>query len=211
MIAIVLLSLLAMTTPAEGRVDRRPPIDECAADPSFAAFRDELNNAVARRDRDFILSAIADDIVTSFGGDGGRAEFVDTWALDAPAESLIWAELSALLALGCADAGEGRYAAPSLYRQLDDQGDASQALLAIRPGARLYARPDAGSPVVAELHWDVLTPRQVAGSDDWWPVSLADGREGFVRRGDVRGLLDYRAIFAKVDGRWRIAVLVVGD
>jgi hypothetical protein len=210
MFATLLLTLLA-STPAEGRIDRRPPIDECAADASFAAFRSALNAAVERRDREFILAAIADDIMVNFGGDAGRADFVRAWALDQPGESPLWSELAALLALGCARVEDGRYAAPSMFRQLDDQDDSSQALLAIRRGARLFAQAAADSPAVATLDWDVLTLRPDDGTDDWWPVTLVDGREGFVRREDARSLLDYRAIFAKVDGRWRIAVLVAGD
>ncbi|HEV2865854.1 MAG TPA: hypothetical protein VGX37_05015, partial [Allosphingosinicella sp.] len=65
----ILAALLLVSAPAASpNLDRRPPIDECATDASFAAFRTQLREAVERQDRDFLLSATADDILVNFGG-----------------------------------------------------------------------------------------------------------------------------------------------
>lgn len=212
MILHSLLALLIAAAPAAatGR-DRRPPIDECAADPSFAAFRDELRQAIARRDRDHVLAILADDILVDFGGGAGRADFIRAWTLDRPEESGLWTELGTVLDLGCAREADGSLWAPSLYRQLGDQDDPFTAAIAVRPGAAMQVAPDPRSPVVTTLDWDVLTLLPDDGSDDWTAVALSDGRRGFVARGDLRSAVDYRAGFARLDGRWRMIVFVAGD
>ena len=76
----------------------------------------------------------------------------------------------------------------------------------------MRSAPDPEASPVAELDWDMLTLRPYSGGDEWLPVSLADGRDGFVRHEDVRSLLDYRAAFRKGDdGRWRMTLFVAGD
>ncbi len=209
MIAALLLALSAAHAPGSA-VDRRPPIDRCASDPSFAAFREALLGAVGRRDRDFLLSIVAENIEFSFGGDSGRAEFARAWALDRPETSPLWHELGEALRLGCARAGD-LFWAPSLVEQLNDQDDPFSAVIAVRPGAVLRAAPNARSDAVATLEWDVLTLDSDDGADEWLPVRLGDGRRGYVRREEVRSAVDYRAAFQKADGRWRMIVFIAGD
>ena len=64
---------------------------------------------------------------------------------------------------------------------------------------------------MARLEWDVLTWRSVDAPEGWLPVALADGRAGFVRRGEVRSLLDYRVGFVRRGGRWRMHFFIAGD
>ncbi len=207
MIAL-LLSLLLGAAPVP---DRRPPIDPCAADASFVAFRDDLVRAIARRDDGHVLSVVADDIVVNFGGGAGPADFSEAWRLERPETSPLWDELGIVLGLGCAREEDGSLWAPSLYRQLDDQEDPFSAGIAVRPGTRLHAAPDSGSPALATLDWDVVTIQSDDGADDWLAVALSDGRRGYVEAAAVRRPVDYRAGFAKVDGRWRMIVFVAGD
>ena len=42
-------------------------------------------------------------------------------------------------------------------------------------------------------------------------LEMADGTKGFVHRDFARFLLDYRAIFAKVDGSWTMTHFIAGD
>ena len=49
--------LVAVAAPGEGAALRMPPVDRCASDPSFAAFRTELRQAIAGKDRDFVGDA----------------------------------------------------------------------------------------------------------------------------------------------------------
>jgi len=42
-------------------------------------------------------------------------------------------------------------------------------------------------------------------------VRTPKGRVGFVPREQMRGLLDYRLIAQRVDGRWQVTAFVAGD
>ncbi|MDQ4087912.1 MAG: hypothetical protein M3177_07895 [Pseudomonadota bacterium] len=204
-----LLSLLLIAAPAAAT---RPPIDECASDPSFATFRDGLRQAVARRDRDALLASVSDDILVNFGGDAGPREFAAAWGLDRPATSELWQELEAVLSLGCARAEDGSFWAPSLYLQRGEvDEDPYFTLVVIRPGAPLHASADAASPIVARLEWDVLQLEADDGADQWLPVTWRDGRRGYVRDSDVRSRFDYRAGFERRGGRWVMTSFVAGD
>lgn len=206
---MILPLLILMAVSAAPVAERRPPIDECVSDRSFAAFRDELGRIIARRDRDALLAVLADNVFVHFGGGSGRADFIDHWNLDRPASSAVWTELEEALALGCARE-EGMLWAPSLFVQLSDQEDPFAAMVSIRPGAPLHARPNRASPIVERLDWHLLTGLSPE-ADGWIEVALSNGRRGHVRSEDVRGQLDYRAGFARDDGRWRLAFFIAGD
>ena len=209
MFAAVLLASFIAAQPAAA-VDRRPPVDQCARDRSFVAFRDDLRSAIRRRDRRHILSILAPDVGVSLGGARGEADFISQWHLDRP-DSLLWESLDAALALGCARLDNGELVAPALVAQLDDQEDSSSAVVAIRTGAPVRAQPDGASEAIATLAWDVLRLRSIEVPEGWYAVTLASGRDGFVRHADVRSPLDYRLYFRKQGGRWRITAFIAGD
>lgn len=204
----LLASLLSLSAPA---VTRLPPLDQCSSDPSFVAFRDELKGAIARRDREAILAIITDTIEVDFGGGAGREEFARTWGLDNPQTSRLWDELNEILALGCARDEYGVIWAPSMVRQLDEDSDPFTTMVAIEPGAAVHRAANADSPVVARLDWDVVTVGEYAHPEEWVPITLADGRSGYARREHLRWPTDYRAAFERIDGRWRMIVLIAGD
>lgn len=209
MIAALLFSLAAAQPQVPAAIARLTPLDQCAADASFVAFRTRLLEAVAHRDHAYILSIIPEDILVNFGGDRGRQDFVRNWRLDQP-DSPFWNELQATLALGCARF-EDEFVSPSLGVQLAEDYDPFDVVVAVRTGAVMRARPEETAEVVAVLDWDVLRMRGVEAPEDWIAVRHADGREGFVRRADVRSPLDYRAHFAKANGHWQMYIFIAGD
>ena len=211
MIAALLLSLLVIAGPGSDRgTVRIAPVDQCAADPSFAEFRDGLRRAIAGRDREQILASVVDDIEIGFGGDRGRADFARAWALERPQTSPLWHELEEALRLGCAVDADGSYWSPSLFlaREVDDPFG---TMLAIQPGAALHAAPDTSSGVVAALDWDLLTVLQWEEGAAWQLVQLSDGRSGYVRTEALRSPVDYRAGFRRIDGSWRMIAFLAGD
>ena len=173
-----------------------------------------MRAAIARRDGAWLLSIAAPDIEYSFGDSPGKAGFARVWGLARPATSRIWHELGEALRLGCDRAPDGELWAPSLSLARDDmdEGEGPPTLLAVGPNALLHAAPSDSSPVVRRLDWDVLTPR---GEDDgesmWIEVALGEGQRGYVRRALVRSQSDYRAVFGRVRGRWRMTAFVAGD
>jgi hypothetical protein len=211
---LIAFALLAGAPAANAQNRRVPPIDHCASNPSFVAFRSQLRAAVARRDGAWLLSIAAPDIEYSFGDSPGRAGFARAWGLNRPATSRIWRELGEVLRLGCDRAEDGEYWTPSLSLATSDmdEGEGPATLLAVGPNAVLHAGPSDSSPVVAQLEWDILTPRdEDDGRGEWISVALGDGTRGYVRRSVVRSQSDYRAIFARRHGRWRMTAFVAGD
>ena len=202
------LLLLSAALQADAVV-RMPPVDQCTSDAGFAAFRASLQTAIARRDGAFILSIIPEDILVNFGGERGREAFARRWRLDA-ADSPFWEELRATLALGCWREADD-YESPSLGPQLADDYDPFEVLVAVRSGAAMRVRPDEAAEPIATLDWDVLLFRDVETPEDWMAVRMADGREGFVRRDDVRSPIDYRAHFGRSGGRWQMHLFIAGD
>ena len=207
---LLLSILLSAAAPEAATVRRLPPVDRCAADASFAAFRSELIESVERRDADRMLAIVADDISVDFGGGAGRDYFAQTWNLDRPQTSELWRELAEALRLGCDSDGEGGYWAPALFLA-EEVVDPFETVLAIRPGTILRARPDEASEAVETLEWDLLDAVDWEDSEGWWKVRMADGREGWLRRSDLRLPVDFRAGFQRIDGRWRMIAFIAGD
>lgn len=210
-----LFAALALAAPAAASAlpPRMPPTDSCAQDRSFVAFRTALMAAIARKDAAFILAAATDDIQFSFGDDPGRAGFARAWRLNRPATSALWRELGAALRLGCARDEAGEFWAPSMSLVGDEDlgEDFYAAAVAVGPGAALHAGPSDASLTIAPLRWTVLTVQPDGEHGLWAYVTLADGRQGYVRRALIRSFGDYRAVFAKRHGRWRLTAFVAGD
>ena len=73
------------------------------------------------------------------------------------------------------------------------------------------AEVDSDAPVVAPLRWHVVALEDGYGEAPWLRARLPDGRRGYVRRDLFRSFGDFRAIFERRDGRWRMTAFVAGD
>jgi hypothetical protein len=204
-----LLAFAALVSPDTPTPARLPPVEQCYADPSFTEFRARLRSAVSRQDRAALMEMVADDVLVDFGGGTGKAAFVQTWGLERPDRSTVWAELASVLGLGCAPSGEA-LVSPSLVAQFPEQLDAFDTLIA-RPGARLREKPDDLAPVLATLDWHVLAVTESVDVAPWSGVTLVDGRKGYVRGDQMLSPIGYRAVFEKRGGRWVITAFVAGD
>ncbi|MBY8821840.1 hypothetical protein [Sphingomonas colocasiae] len=194
------------------RPTRLPPRDECAAVPSFVAYRAKLVAAIQRRDVAALRKLTAPEVDTSLGGDGGWAEFVEHWGLHQPAKSKLWAELTALLKLGCA-MDNGAMSMPYWWGRTPDYDFGTEFMfLPIRDAVPIYFRPRAGSKLVTMTHWDMLFANEFPPNGSrWLRVRTASGKSGFIRYADVRADIDYRAVFALSKGRWQLTSLMAGD
>jgi hypothetical protein len=98
--------------------------------------------------------------------------------------------------------------APYIFRRFPDELDAFSAGVA-GPAARLYeARSNEGE--------SVLIPWQILDEVEWNPgawarVRLSDGRAGYVETEHLLSAIDYRAIFERRDGQWRMTMFIGGD
>ena len=186
-----------------------PPVDQCASDPSFVQFRNELRRTIERRDIQALLSIVADDIHASLGGHVGKKDFIELWQLDQPRRiSRVWKELGEALRLGCT-MRDGLATAPSIEDQIGDR-DVFETRIAL-PGAILRTRPSERSRAVARLNWHVLTVRGSSDGGPWVRVRLDDGRAGYVKDALARSPIDYRAWFRKRGGKWIMEGFLAGD
>ena len=200
--------LLADASPAHR--PRLPPVDQCTSLPGFAAFRTKLQAAIGRKDGKALLAMVDPDIDISFGGDHGQAMFGKAWALDQPANSPVWAELTEMLRLGCATDGTVA-TVPALSSTLPEDYDVFETMIAVKPGSPLRAKPANGAKVLTTLDWDIVKVGDWDGRAGWIPVKLSDGQRGYVRKDEVRSPVGYRATFERVRGGWKITTFLAGD
>lgn len=201
--------LALLTTGVDGQTVLLP-VDEAATRPDFFSFRAQLATAVARRDAEALLDAVDEQVRTGFGGDDGRAAFERQWNPRA-ADSRLWETLGAVLALGGSFTGEHRFAAPYVYSRWPETLDAFEHVAVTARDVRLRAAPRADAAVVERASFTVLELAGPATDGGWLKVRLPDGRTGYVARALARSPLDYRAIFERREGRWRLVAFVSGD
>lgn len=202
-----LLTVLAGSVDAEAVLT---PVDEAAMQPDFFSFRAQLAAAVARRDAAAVLAAMDEHVRTGFGGDDGRAAFERQWLPDRP-DSPLWEALGAVLALGGSFTGAQQFSAPYVYSRWPGDLDAFGHVALIASDVRLRTAPRADAAVIGRASFAMLELAGPATADGWFPVRTPDGRAGYVARTLARSPLDYRAIFERRNGRWRLVAFVSGD
>jgi hypothetical protein len=190
-----------------------PPVEQCRGDAEFTRVRQQVQKAVAARNLKGLMSLMSDDVRVTFGGLSGPERFSDFWTASDQDQDLLWSELSSALRLGCAQAvdGEGKpyRAIPAMFVTGDGlDGFSTWASL---PGAVLRAKPDAKAEAKMRLPaWTVLSELEHDGGS-WVEVRTPKGRSGYVSTDEVRSLLDYRLIFGRREGQWRITAFIAGD
>lgn len=211
--------LLAFAAPAVAQERKLLPVDEGAADASWVDFRNQLLNALAGRDRKFVLSIVDSTVRNSMGAPPGIAEFRARWDVESETSPL-WHELSSALFLGSAWLKRGNDArvlcAPYVAVRWPDDIDPTIYGAVTAKEALLKAQPTADSGTLATLSYDIIRVLdwEVADSaadtkQKWVKIRFKDG-EGFVPEEQVRSSVEHRACFTKGEGGWRIVSLVLG-
>lgn len=191
---------------------------------SAAAFDKRLHDIAAARDLAGFMALLTDDVLVSFGGSGGKAEFAAEWALETgPGRVEFWATLDRLLAHGgWNEAGTAEYPQrqtyPWFFAAWAEDADAEGGFVANEEIA-LRAAPDSDAAVVARLpRAAVLRDRTEAGeaareqdAHGWLHVTAPDGAVGYVRRDDTTPLLGTRLVAIETEQGWRIEAMVAGD
>jgi hypothetical protein len=188
---------------------RYAPRDECANEAGAAEFRRQLAAAVAKGDAQAIAALASPNIKLGFGGDDGKARFLER--LQDPDGELI-AELRQVLPLGCAVNPEGNLTMPWYFAEDMGDIDTYAAMIVMGEDVALYTKADAASPVRQRLSWDAVELRGGLFPDRAFQrVRTSDGTEGFVATGKLRSLLDYRLLASREGGAWKITAIVSGD
>ena len=196
---------------------RLPPVDQCRGDPEFDRFRRRLERAVASRDNQKLNPLMAPDVRLSFGGVIWFPKFKNFEQSgpggDGMWHNALWDQMAKVLRLGCGTVRSGsaiEYRAwPAMY--VNGEGlEASETWVSL-PGAILWRDSDRHARIAQRLPaWTVLHELGQGYSSDM-KVRTPKGRVGFVPRERMRGLLDYRLIAQRRDGRWLVTAFVAGD
>jgi hypothetical protein len=124
----------------------------------------------------------------------------------------LWAELAALLRLGCAPMEGGGAAMPWIFAKAPESADPYAAMLALGPAVAVHAKADAASTVTGRLDWAVVEVAQGFDPDaPFAEVKLPGGGAGFVETAKLRSLIDYRLLATRTPQGWRITALIAGD
>jgi hypothetical protein len=218
--ALALVLLLFSTASAQERFARYA--DEADKDSSFKRFHTRLVAAVKRRDVKYVLGVLDPNIKVSFGGDGGIADFKKYWRLNRR-DSKLWEELGAVLSGGgfmSRDGGTVRFTAPFSFEGFPDDLDAFSNHVVFGKAVALREAPSTDSRVLERLSYNIVTlvgEKTVTVETGehtvptWYFVNTLGGLSGYVSAKYIRSPIDYRAIFEKKDGKWRLTAFVAGD
>ena len=208
---LVTLIVVAAVAVASAQAPRLEPVDEGPQKPDFVAFRTELRQTIARRDVPALLRVVHPNIKNSFGGDDGIEAFKRRWRLNR-ADSKLWRELGAVVALGGTFPDPDQFAAPYVYSKWPETSDAFEDVALIGSNVRVRAAPSTSGRVLATMSYAILRLKGPGSrGQSWTTVVLPDGRRGYVASHLVRSSIDYRAFFARADGRWLMTMFVAGD
>lgn len=192
------------------------PVDEAEKDASFIKFREELMLAVQKQDTKFILSVLDENIVNSFGGNDGVQGFKEHWRL-ASKDTELWKTLYSVLTMGGSFEmfeNEKTFCAPYVYSKWLDAHDPFEHVAITGKNVKVREKPSPDAKAIGLLTYDVVKKEDRKwnnNTSDWVKVFMASGKTGYVSEKYTRSPIDYRACFKKVNGQWRMTVLVAGD
>jgi hypothetical protein len=198
------------------------PIDEARQDASFFAFRTKLIEAVKKRDTKYLLGVVDPRIRNTFGEDDGIRYFKKTWKIESP-KSEFWDKFTPVIGNGGVFSSVGRtklFSAPYTYTSFPEDLDNVEYAAIFGGEVNLRERPDVKSKALGLLSHNIVKvdyQNSVPLSEkekyrySWLRVETLGGRRGFVKAEYVRGPLDYRAVFEKKNGRWKMTAFIAGD
>lgn len=194
------------------------PVDEAAKDKSFGAFRAKLIEAVKKKDKKYLLGILDPNIKASFGGDDGIADFKKYWKIDS-SKSKLWDELLTVLTNGGMFLDKTTFTAPFSFNAFPEDLDAFEHQIIFGKNVNLRSKPDLSAEVISQLSYNVVKvdyENSVGkGGEEqnysWLKVETLGGKKGFVGAEFVRSPIDYRAIFTKEKGKWKMTAFVAGD
>lgn len=216
--AALVLGLALAAAPALAQ--KAPPVDEAARDPALVKVRAALIEAVKKRDARALSLHLHPNLRVSFGAANGRALFLRNLARDPG----LWDELAWVLENG-GQFAQGTFAAPYTFSVDHGDIDTFEAGIVVAENVPARAEPKPDAAIVATYS------REVVAVKKWWPQSFEDGKpkpvfhkrtdwveietkekaKAYMEARHVRSVVDYRAIFERRGGVWRVTAFVAGD
>lgn len=222
--AMVFAALVSVASMPAAQERKAAFVDEGGKDASFAEFRENLLDAIIRRDVDTVVAAAAASIHLDFGGGEGREEFRNRLTVTAEDftedyahladeyREQYWDALEEVLRLGGVFEDAATFVAPYTWTvALKDDEDPFTTAFVIGSDVPMRSRPSRYGDVVSVLDEDIVMLLKGGKGTDFLEVQVADGRRGYVHRDNLRSAIDYRAFFETSGGRWQMTIFIAGD
>lgn len=193
---------------------------------SFQQFRQQLLQAIKRRDAQFVRALVTPQTQWSYGG----SLSLKTYAIDNP-KAAFWQHLEKAVQAGCAITSPAKTVQPA--PNVWTCPDTTRAQQSIRPDRPVYGetsvailaegvniRSGAGTqyPVIQVASHEYLPiaggylPKDYANLHSWTPVTLSNGKRGFVQnRFAFHSPTDFRVGFNSIQGQWRLHHFLPGE
>lgn len=211
-IAVAIAIASSASAPVAAQERKLPLVDEGASDLTWLRFKNRLLGAIAKRDKQFLLSILDKNVRNQDERARGIANFRKQWELDT-ADSPLWHELAAALQLGGAymqrDKGARELCAPYLLGKWPQDVEPFNHGTVISRNAVLQAEPTMASRPLGALSYDIVTVVnwEVDDKSDakqkWVRVRHLD-REGYVPEEQIRSPIEQAACFVKSGDGWRM-------
>ncbi len=194
------------------------PVDEGKKDASFISFRQKLIEVVKNQELKSLVGILDPNITSSFGGDGGIKEFKEMWKLDSP-KSEFWNEMLTVITNGGVFSDKNTFSAPYSFDRFPEDLDAFEHQIIFGSNVNLRSQPNNSSKLISQLSYNIVKVDYEKSVKDkrkeekylWFMVETLGGKKGFVDSKYVRSPIDYRAVFEKKNGKWKMTAFVAGD
>lgn len=199
------------------------PPDYVLTDESLVKFIDNLDNAVQKRDTNFIYAHIDSNIHLSFGGHVGIDDFKQLWKID-DSTSKFWGVMGRIMALG-GEMVDTIYYSPyvfSSWRNIKEDGFTHFAV--IDSNVNLYETASNDSKIITKLDYEIVKydsekslpesgePKNQFMGKDWYFIETLDRTySGYIYWDKLYSPVGYRMIIKKYSDIWKIKTLIAGD
>ena len=208
---------LAAALPASAQEAARemklPPVDEGAKDASWVSFKNRLLNALATRDRKFVLGILDRNVRSGLDEQRGIEQFRQQWGLDDD-DSPLWRQLPTALFLGGAfvkfENRPAEFCSPYVSVKWPEDIDAVGGGAIVAREALVKSAPFAEAETVATLNYDIVEVADWEVADQspdtkqrWVKIKLK-GQDAYVPEEQIRSPVEHTACFIKTTSGWRL-------
>ena len=198
------------------------PIDEAEKDTSFLEFRKRLLEAIYAHDEKYLLSVLDKNIKIGFGGGDGIKEFKKKWEADNYEQ--LWPVMKRILENGGAfmkdnngkDLQQHIFQAPYVFSNWPDSLDAFELSAIIHERTPIYKQATTESEILTKLSYEIVDVElfipEENSKERFIYIKTLDGKvKGYTDEENLYSPVGYRALFGKVNGKWKLQALVAGD
>jgi hypothetical protein len=197
------------------------PVDEASQNANFLKFRQQFQAALQRKDLNFLLQHLDNNIKLSFGGHQGKRDFIQLWKLDKnPEKSEVWRTLLELLPLGGKFQDQTRTSFIAPYTFLAEVDDPYNQCIITGQDVSVRSGTSSQSNRLGLLSYDLVkcfyqsNPRKETINGETYPwiaIETTEKIKGYVYGKYIRSPIDYRVNFVRQNGVWKMSFFVAGD